>query len=245
MAQFVQEAVSIGQDDFVSSATSVHKLGTRGVSDDGRVFRYVQAGLVDLVAGNVIQSSAIVVLHLANTPPAVAIGAKSFVYTPGATLGTAGQYADGYMQVDTTPGNGYVYGVSGHPAFGSGAAFTITLKDPIQVALTTASRVGLLANPFKGVIQAPQTTATGTIVGVAQYVITASQFGWLLTWGIGSVLINGTPAHGAMLLGISATTAGSVDIATAAPLIVSQIVGVMAQIGVSAKNNFVFVRINP
>lgn len=244
MAKFVQEAVSLGADDFTSTVGSVHKLGTRGVSDDGRVFRYAQAGAVDLVAGNVIQSSAVVALHLANTPPAVAVGATSFAYTPGATAAAAGYYADGYLQVDTTPGNGYTYSVSGHAAITASVAFTLQLKDPIQVALTTSSRVGLLANPYKAVIQAPVTTATGTIVGVATYVITAAQFGWIQTWGVCSVLVNGTPALGAMLLGISGTTAGSVDIGTAAPLIVSQIIGTMCQIGVSGKNNFAYLRIS-
>jgi hypothetical protein len=245
MAKMRMPAEAIGQDDFVSSATQLHDFGWRAETDDGRVFRYCKAGAADLVAGNVIQGPAIVTTHLANTPPAVAAGATSFTYTPGGTLGTLNQYANGYLQVDTTPGNGFCYVVSGHPAFALSTAFTLTLKDPIQVALTTSSRVGLIANPYNGVIQAPQTTATGIIVGVAGYVITANQFGWLQTWGMASVLINGTPALGAHVLGISATTAGSVDIETAAPLIVSQRIGVMAQIGVSTKNNFVYLKIAP
>lgn len=242
MAKFVQEVVAVGQDDFISSATSAHKLGTRGVSDDGRVFRYVQAGAADLVAGNTIQSSAILANHLANTPPAVAIGATSFTYTPGATAGAAGLYADGYLQVDTTPGNGYTYGVSGHAAITSSTAFTLNLKDPIQIALTTSSRVGLLVNPYKNVIQFPVTTATGTLVGVADYVIAATQFGWVQTWGICSTLIAGTPALGAMVLA-PGTAAGAAVVMTTTNLVVAQIVGTMAQIGVDGKNNYVFLRI--
>lgn len=245
MAKFTSEVVSIGQDDFVSSATAVHRIGTRAVDDTGRVFRYVKAGLSDLVAGNVLQSPAIVPLHLANTPPAVAIGATSFTYTPGSTLGTANQYADGFLQVDTTPGNGYTYTVSGHAAFASATAFTLNLKDPIQVALTTSSRVGLMANKYNGVIQLPVTTATGTIVGIATYIISASQFGWIGTWGQFSVLTTGTPALGAMVMG-PGTVAGAVQVVVAGgTLIVAQIIGHMAQVGVDTKNNFVEVRINP
>lgn len=245
MAKFTQEAVSIGQDDFVSSATPAHRLGQRAVSDDGRVFRYVLAGASDLVAGNCIQSSAIIPNHLANTPPAVAVGATSFTYTPGATAGAAGLYADGFLQVDTTPGNGYTYSVSGHAAIASSTAFTLNLKDPIQVALTTSSRVGLIVNPYKNVIQFPVTTATGTLVGVATYVITAAQYGWVQTWGLCSVLISGTPALGAIVMTPGAAAGAAEIIVAAGTLIVAQIVGQMAQVGVTGKNNFVHLRINP
>lgn len=245
MAIFAAEIRAIGQDDFISTATPAHRIGTRAIDQDGRVFRYVKAGAVDLVAGNVIQSPAIVANHLGSTAPAVAIGAKSFTYTPGATLGTAGQYNDGFLQVDTTPGNGYTYSIANHLAFASSTAFTLALKDPIQVALTTSSRLGLMANKYNGVIQMPVTTATGTLVGVAPYIISANQYGWLGTWGQFSVLTAGTPALGAIVMAPGAV-AGSVAVVVAAGnLIVAQIVGHMAQVGVDTKNNFVEVRINP
>lgn len=245
MAKLHGPTLSIGQADFQSSADKVHRIGTRAIADDGRVFRYVKAGVADLVAGNVLQSPAIVANHLANTPPVVAIGATSFTYTPGATLGTVAQYEDGYLQVDTTPGNGYTYGLASHPAFASATAFTLTLKDAIQVALTASSRVGLMANPYNGVIQLPVTTATGTIVGVAGYVITAAQYGWIQTWDLCSTLITGTPALGAMVLG-PGTAAGAAQVVVAAGnLIVGQVIGHMAQVGVDGKNNFVQLRINP
>lgn len=240
--KFQAGTIAIGQDDFVSTATAKHRIGTRAESDDGRVYRYAKAGAADLVAGNVIQGPAIVTTHLANTPPAVAIGATTFTYTPGATLGTADQYADGILQVDTTPGNGYDYTIAGHAAFALSTAFTLNLRDPIQVALTTSSRVGLRANPYNGVIQFPVTTATGPVVGVATYIITAAQYGWIQTWGIASVLIAGTPAHGALVMTPS-TVAGSVAVMTTTNLVVAQIVGNMDQIGVDTKNNLVFLRI--
>jgi hypothetical protein len=215
------------------------------MDEAGRVFRYVKAGASALVAGNVIQSPAIVANHLANTPPAVAVGATSFTYTPGATAGAANLYDGGYMQVSVTPGLGYTYPIETHLAFGSATAFTLNLKEPIQVALTTSSRVGLIQNKYKGVIQLPVTTATGTIVGVATYVIAAAEFGWIGTWGTFSVLTTGTPALGAMVLG-PGTAAGAAQVVVAAGnLIVGQVIGHMAQVGVDGEANFVDVRINP
>lgn len=245
MAKFRSPVTAMGQDDFVSSATPAAGLGDRIETDDGRVFRYALAGAVDLVAGNVLQGPAIVPNHLANTPPAVAIGATSFTYTPGASTGTANQYAGGWMQVDTTPGNGYTYEVSGHAAIASSTAFTLYLKDAIQVALTTSSRVGLIANPYRGVIQMPVTTATGTIAGIATYIITAAQYGWIQTWGICSVLIAGTPALGASVMAPGAVAGAAEVIVAAGTLIVAQWVGNMAQVGVNTKNNAVDLRIRP
>lgn len=240
---FASELQAVGQEGFLSSATQLHSLGTRAVTKDGRVFRYAQAGAADLVAGTVVQSAAPIANHLANTPPAVAVGATSFSYTPGATAGAANLYAEGYLQVDTTPGNGYTYQVAGHAAISASTAFTLNLIDPIQVALTTSSRVGLVHNPYKNVIINP-TTATAAVAGVAHYIITTAQYGWVQTWGPASVLINGTPGVGIAVV-ISATTAGAVDVATVAAEINTRHIGHMMQVGVSTKNNFVNLRINP
>ena len=245
MPVFSEEPNAYGQDGFTSSSTQIHELGRRAVTKDGRVFRYAVAGASDTVAGSIYQSSAPIANHLAQTPPAVAAGATSFSFTPGATAGAANLYAEGYLQVDTTPGNGYTYQVSGHAAITASTAFTLNLvpSDPIQVALTTSSRVGLVANPFKNVIVMP-TTATAAVAGLAGYVITTGQYGWLQTWGPASTLINGTPGVGIGVV-ISATTAGAVDVAAVAAEINTRQIGHMMQVGVSTKNNFVMLRIHP
>lgn len=247
MPNLQSETVVLGSDAFTSLASPAHKVGTRGVDKQGRVYRYALAGAADLVAGNVLQSPAIIPNHLAATAPAVAIGATSFTFTPGNTAAAAAFYENGFLQVDTTPGNGYMYGIDSHPAIVASTAFTLGLKsdDAIQVALTTASRLGLIPSLFRGVIQCPVTTATGSVVGVAVYPITAAQYGWILTWGPAAVLINGTPALGAAVVAPSATTAGSVDVITTTNLVVAQIVGNMMQVGVSTKNNAVFVKLYP
>jgi len=239
---FIEDASAYGQDGFTSSATQLAPLWSRATTKDGRVFRYVQA-VADTVAGSVYQSTAPIALHLARTAPIVAVGATSFVFTPGAAGGAANLYGEGYCQVDTTPGNGYTYGVAGHAAITSSVAFTVYLQDPIQVALTASSTVGLVHNPGKNVIVMP-TTATAAVAGVAPYIISTAQYGWLQTWGPCSVLINGTPGVGIGVV-ISATTAGAVDVAAVAAEINTRQVGHMMQVGVSTKNNMVFLRIHP
>lgn len=246
MANLQSETVVLGASDFASSATQLHRLGTRAVDKTGRIFRYALAGAADLVAGNVIQGPATVANHLAATAPVVALGATSFSFTPGATAGAANLYQGGYLGVDTTPGNGYTYVVDSHAAITSSVAFTLTLKpdDPIQVALTASSRIGLMPNIWNGVIQFPVTTATGTVAGVAPAIITTLQYGWLQTWGPCSTLVAGTPALGAKVMTPS-TAAGSVAVMTTTNLVVAQDVGNMMQVGVDGKNNFVMLRIYP
>src|SRR5215471_20226475 len=106
MALFEGDPVAFQQDSFASSSTQLFPLGTRAKTRDGRVFRYCQCGSLDTTPGSVYQSALPIPNHLANTPPVVAIGATSFSYTPGATGGAANLYSEGYLQVDTSPGNG-------------------------------------------------------------------------------------------------------------------------------------------
>jgi hypothetical protein len=245
MANLQGDIIALGGSSFTSKATPDHAVGTRGIDRQGRIYRYAKAAEL-LVTGNVLQGPATVANHLANTPPAVAIGATSFTYTPGATLGTAGQYEGGILQVDTTPGNGFGYGIENHAAFASATAFTLFLEtgDPVQVALTTSSRVGLIPNVWNGVIQFPVTTATGTAAGIAVYPIAAGQYGWIGTWGPFPVLVAGTPALGAHVMTPS-TAAGSVAVVTTTNLVVAQFLGTMMQVGVDGKNNAVMVKLFP
>lgn len=198
--------------------TQLHPLGTKMVTRDGRVFRYVKAGASALVPGNVIQAPAQITTHDQLTPAAAAIGASTIVPTLDATNAVVeNQYAEGWAVIDTTPGEGYAYPIASHLAAAASTAVTLKLHADakVQVALTTSSRVTLVPNPYKGVIQCPVTTLTGAIVGVAVAAIAASNFGWIQTEGACPVLIAGTPAVGAAV-GVPATAAGAVVIDGAA-----------------------------
>lgn len=226
-----------------SVAAGLCRLGTAVRTRDGRVFRFGRAGAVATVAGSLYQASVPVPNHLGLTPSAAAIGAKTVTATLGATAATANQYAEGWLYVSGTPGNGYAYGISSHPAIGSGAAGVITLNndDALQIAITGSSLVGLMANPYADVVVTP-TTKTAVCIGVPLCVIPAGYYGWFQTWGPCPVLVNGTPAVTAPVIN-SATTAGAVDVWTAAAQPTAQLIGQMMQVGVSGQNNMVFLTI--
>ena len=223
-----------------SSSTQLYALGTRAVDRVGRVFRYVLVGAADLVAGNVVQAPAQVANHLNTTVAAAAIGATSITVTPGATAGAANLYSEGIAIVSTTPGIGQSLGISGHAAISASTAFTLNLyaDDAVQVALTSSSKLDLQINPYKNVIQAPVTTLTAAIVGVATYPVTTAQYGWIQTWGPCGVLIDGTPA-----VGMSVSSPASVAGAAAINSSTLTIIGDMLSTGVTAKVNAVFLKI--
>lgn len=207
------------QDVFSSSATANINLGARAVLGDGRVFRYALAGASSLVVGDLQQSSAEDTTNYQNLAvTAAAIGAISVVTTTTATV-TANALAGGYLCVTTSAGIGNVYQIGGNTA-GAGTAFTITLNDPLLVALTTGSRIDLIPNPFASVIINPA-AASSAPAGVAIYPITNAQYGWIQTQGAAPVLADGTVTVGTTLVASNAV-AGAAEAFTG----VQQIIGI-------------------
>lgn len=213
MASFLTgDPSAAGQPLMSSSATQLHALGEKMVTSDGRIFRYCKAGGTALVQGKLQQAQAEDTADQDLAVAAAAIGATSVVTTTTLTA-TANQYANGYVVVTVTPGEGYMYKIKSHPAV-TAAALTLTLEDSIQVALTTASRIDLIANPYSAVVVNP-TTATSGPCGVAVYPIAISEFGWLQTHGPCAVLSDGGSTVGTNVSASNAT-AGAVEAAVTA-----------------------------
>lgn len=181
-----------------AAASQRWPLGTLMQLQDGRKYRFASAGGSTLVIGNLLQSAANVANHVDTTAVASAVGARTPTTTLGATAATANQYAEGYFNVSVAPGSGQVYAVDNHLAVASAGILTANLAagHAIRVALTTTSRVDLIANPYKSVIQAPATTPTGVTAGAAVSAPTTTQHGWVQTSGMASILTAGTAVLG-------------------------------------------------
>lgn len=226
MAGLTSDPQAAGQPLYTSQAYTnsnpPHYLGEKLVTADGRIFRYCKCGSgAALVAGNFIQSPAQVANHQNLSVAAAAIGATSITVTLGATAATAQQYAGGQAVVTITPGLGQAINIQGHPAADSAATLVLTLAEPLRVALTTDTRIDLVPNPYNGVIQNPATTLTGVCVGVATYIISASEYGWIQRSGPCGALMADTTAVGLAIV-VPSGTAGAAkqDPADAANLIV-------------------------
>lgn len=214
-----------GQIAFEDEATPQHAIGELRWTADGRKFRYVKAGATALVVGNALQATVEDVDHDAITVRVTAAGATALLITTGASGGAldVNEYEGGYAVIDTTPGLGYIYKIKDHLAIAASTDGTLNLfpEDAIQVALTAASRVTLVKNPYKDVIQHPVTTATNVCVGGAIYPITAAQYGWIQSGGVGAALIAGTPGAGQPLTSTGAV-AGALTVHSAELNIVAE-----------------------
>lgn len=229
------------QEIFTSSATQGTDIGAFATSGDGRGFRYVLAGATTLVPGKLQQGPA---QDTTNYNPsgglavsAASAGATSVTLTGSLTI-TANALAGAIMSVAVTPGQGYSYKVKSNTAVSSATGCAITLEDPIQVALTTSSKVVFTLNTYNGVILNP-TTASGAPAGVAIYPITNGQYGWIQTHGVGTCLNDSGTAVG-LGLAPSAATAGAVK-TTAATL--AQ-VGYAVNVGVTTEYDGIFLTID-
>ena len=207
MSQLTGTANVAAQPLFSSNANPQHNLGEEISTNDGRRFRYARAGASALVPGTLLQSQAEATGNQNLAVAAAAIGDTTVTTTSTVTV-TANQYAGGFVMVTVTPGQGYQYKIKSHPAATS-AAVVLTLEDPILVALTTSSKIDLVANRYSAVIINP-TTATSSPVGAAVYPIAATEYGWIQVTGTANLLADGTVTVGTALVA-SNGTAGAVE----------------------------------
>lgn len=198
MAKLTQNVTPIDLYQSQSEAVGAEMLGMRVKGLSGKEFVLVKAGASALVVGNVIQSPAIDTnfddLAVAT---AAAAGDTKLVLTNGSTAVTANMLDGGQAEISVNSASGTnlgdEYTIMGHSTADAAGALTVYLDRPVRTALTTSTtKVTLKKSPFNGVIQAPATTLTGVIVGVAVYAIPAGYYGWIQTKGMAAVLSDAT-----------------------------------------------------
>jgi len=233
-------AVTSAQSILANTTLQGHVLGTYMETADGRGYRYAKVGAVATVAGKVYQGPALDAtnqqLSGGFAVAAAAIGATEVVTTSTLTL-AANLLAGGYMSVVVTPGQGYTYLIKGNTA-ASGAATTITLEDPLVIALTTASKVIFTKHPLDGIVIEPG-TPTARIAGVPNAIFSVGAFAWIQVRGACAVLFTGTGVAGKVVGSLSGGTSGSMAPAIAA----TNIGGEHMATGITAEYAFVYLTI--
>ena len=181
-----------------------------------RVFRYGKAGGVALTAGKVVQTAVGTKADHQDLAPTanVAIGEYAIsVETAGTDL-TLNQYAGGYLYVNDVTGEGQCLKIASNPVHdhSSDPSVIITCYDALATAITTSSKVSLIADPWSGLLVAPA-AETGAAMGVPIVDMALSAYGWFQTYGPAAVLTVGTIVLGHNVVR-SATVAGGVAPAT-------------------------------
>lgn len=252
-------SVSVPSGTGVFDATVDSAVGQKFQTADGRTVALVQNGAVALVAGVLVQSPAEVTAFqkLAMTVPAAypaTAGTYQVLVTNGSTVLKINQFSGGFMEVASGVGIGQFLKIASHTAGTNAGTFVVTLEDPIITTLDATSKISLLSNQYEGVIISPITTATGSPVGVSLYPLAAStaptydgtsgaltapgvaQYGYIVTHGFASCLVDSTVTNVGYPLGVSKTTAGCVGVAT---LTTVPQIAVSAQTLTSANNGLI------
>ena len=191
--------LSYGMEKVQTSAQK-HKLGTRAVLPDGRVFYYAKEDGTGIAsAGFIVDGVGLVAAHDMDCTATAAhsVGDTTISIEVPTTDLTKNQYADGYLVFNDDGGEGEVYRIKSHPAHDASddntVIITIDEEDGIRTALTTSTEAQLVYNPYTNIklIDGDGTQTTGPL-GVTTIPVTASYYCWIQTAGISSVAVSGT-----------------------------------------------------
>lgn len=204
--------VIIDFDPYGTNTVQQHELGA-SVNVGDRVFRYAKSGASNQSVGKINTAPVQKTNHQnQSVQAAAALGATSVSITLGATASVAQEYQEGYLEVGLTPGQGRVYKISDQPAALSSGTQTVTLFDPIQLALTTSSKASLTHNAWNGNVEGTVQTirpAGVPLTSVTASTATAPVYYWDQTRGIAATLNDQAIALGSWLT-LSASVAGAV-----------------------------------
>lgn len=207
--------VTVPQGIYEESDVQKAPLGMTMDLNDGRRFQYCEAGGTGLVVARLLQSEAVVGNHggTGQALDAPAAGTNVINVTPGASAGSANDYAEGYIVIVNDTGDvtiaGTVYKVSGHAAITASTAFDVRTLDDLWEAIGANSTGALVKHPCKDVIVKPASPATAPLVGVPIRDITADYFFWSQIRGVCGCLQDGALVNGSEVV-VSDGVAGAV-----------------------------------
>lgn len=217
-----------GGDIYRTSTVQIYPLGTRGYTNDGRVFRYTKNGATALTVGSLIQAEAVGTEaddQLVVTAKGVTSGSTKITANLSTNIALTAacpvnEYKEGYLFVNDGTGEGQMVQIASHElvtSAASGGHTTIMFMDYAEFTTavstaSTASELGLVKNLYDDVIEFPA-TMTAPPVGIAPRAVAANAYFWLQTWGVATCKVNsagtGIPAVGLPLM--PATVAGDVS----------------------------------
>lgn len=186
-------AVFVQQGIYETSTTQKHRIGER-LQLGNRTFRYASAGAA-LSAGFVAQQApfggATTTLQITCAlTVAAAVGDTKIYVNALTTAQTANTFAEGWAAVwdATTAGVSYLYHIKSNSALATtGTSSYITIYDEVHIALATADQMNLITSPYKGVVVAEATSATGSALGIAPVAVASGSYFWLQTYGPAAV----------------------------------------------------------
>jgi len=209
-------------NSYAENATQQFPLGTKLIQGE-RVWRYCKNSSAALTTlGTPLQSAARIhaeadddiVLGVTASIGDYDISLTSTTNLATSPLSTANGFAEGYLYVNDSTGQGQTYKIKSHEAASGTNQFIVTLYDPLTVAVTAAaSEFGIVQNSYANVI-ATAAVLTSMCVGVNPIAVTASYYFWSQTGGPAAIACNAAVALGTSV--VVGTTAAKADPGAAA-----------------------------
>jgi len=190
------DGIAIRQGIYEEPVSNENDLGRFIDFQDGRRFRYCQAGEA-LTRGHMTTPSVVVANDntVTQTDMTVALSNGYIGETEISVLlaadTTKNLYADGFLTIEGGTGLGYMYKIKSNKA--GGTPYTdpceLTLYDKIVVALDATSIITLTMCKYKDVI-VNDTTVVATPLGVPLIDVTDDYYFWLQTRGYAPVIVD-------------------------------------------------------
>ncbi len=170
----------IAQGMRVNKTAYTTTLGTKRDLAAGRQIVYAKIGAAAISASTLIQSKAPTAgLGVILIGATASVGAK-LVNLVNTLAITSDQFQDGFLVVQCGAGAGYSYMVDYHlSAAATDLSINVTLKDGLEVAVSTLSFCALVENMYNGVIKSVAGGGTAAILGVGLCTGTINSYAWL------------------------------------------------------------------
>ena len=196
---------------YTASSVQNYPLGYRLVFEDGRVFRYAhfngtvsQGKLAAIDTTNqIIVTSAKAGCNAAGTNTYHAAGVTT-VRLKHSNIDnsnlTSGDLSGGILHVTDDESEGYSYKIKHSTVVTATSVLQLELYDATADIICSDSSVAITGNRFKNC--AIYNAGTDDVIaGVTMGSMTADTYGWVQTWGEGTVLMDGTPVAGYIAAG--------------------------------------------
>lgn len=201
-------AIGGSPDLYATPTTPDYAVGTKLECSDGRIWRYGYfiAAVAAARLASVDYSEASETTAIDNGVTAAAAGATEVTITSASLNQTKNAHAGSYLMIEDDAGEGYLYPIIANDA-GAANAVVFYLAVPLQVALTTASDIQLVACPYANLIIGSPTDSL--IKGVTMSAPSAADYGWIQTRGLAPVLCDASA--GTAAIGTICTLSDGVD----------------------------------
>ena len=180
-------------------------LGSTGQTGDGRVFRYAKNGSVAQPAGIILctpyTTNFVGLTVFGSSSTLIAAGVYEIKVTLNGTAVALNDLQDGEIDILTGTGKGTSYRIRGNTPATTTGVTTITLQQPLSLAVPAGSLVNLGYSLWynlttdKGADQSPTNTNKHQ-VGVTTVALGANQYGWIQTHGRALVTSDGNFFNG-------------------------------------------------